>query len=155
MWGKNQLFQVVHRKKRFLCAETAEVHFPTLNTCSFCKEIKDLKGSLRAGIKIIPWLELTQVIPHIPDFEANFFPHVPVPGRSSKRKRWQRPSIEMIPGMLLERWMAKPQMAMAHSARGLQSPEGRISWEFRFPESCSPAASCNSTPAWLDLGVFP
>lgn len=47
---------------------------------SFYKEIKDLKPSLRAWIK-----ELTQVIPHIPYFEANFFSHVTIP-RKKKEK---------------------------------------------------------------------
>lgn len=69
------------------------MHLPTFNTCSFCKEIKDL----RAGIKRILQLELTQVIPHIPDFEANFFPHVPIPG---KNKKYSKEEVrEIILGM--------------------------------------------------------
>lgn len=31
-------------------------------------------------------MELTQIIPHIPYFEANFFPHVPIPRKKQKKK---------------------------------------------------------------------
>lgn len=114
-----------------------------------------MKASLRAGINLILELELTQVIPHIPDFEANFFPHVPIPRNRIKRRDEKGPSTEMILGMLLEKWMAKPQVAMAHSERALQIAESRISWKFRFPESCSPPASSNQFhPTLVGFGFF-
>lgn len=78
-----------------------------------------MKGSLRSRTKIILQLELTQVIPHIPDFEANFFPHVPIPGESIERRDEKGPSTAMTLGML-EKGMAEPQMATAHSDRALQ-----------------------------------